>query len=126
MSEHTEQVALFQWASTRATMLPELAYLFAVPNGARRSKRERGIKLGEGLKAGVPDLCLPVARQGRHGLWLEMKISTGRVTENQTRWLAWLEGQGYRAEICRSWQAAAEVIEDYMGVPLARRTDFFE
>lgn len=125
MSEHDEQVALMQWANTRAGALPELAYLFAVPNGARRTKRERGIKLGEGLKAGVPDLFLPAPRGHWHGLWLELKYGAGDVTENQARWQAWLKSQGYAAEVCYSWQDAAELIEMYLDVPENQRTEFF-
>lgn len=125
MSELSEQIALFEWASTRLTVMPELAYMFAVPNGGKRAKKTAADLQRSGLKSGVPDLCLPVARQGRHGLWVELKISTGRVTENQSRWLAWLEGQGYRADVCRSWQKAAAIIEVYMGVPLNQRTVFY-
>ena len=38
MSEHDEQVALFEWAALREAEIPELALLFAIPNGGLRNK----------------------------------------------------------------------------------------
>ena len=36
MSEHDEQVALFDWANLQANRDPALRLLFAVPNGGKR------------------------------------------------------------------------------------------
>lgn len=71
---------------------PELALLYHVPNGGSRNKIEAARLRAQGVKSGVPDLCLPVARGGNHGL---------------------LE-QGYAAAICKGWQEAASVIIDYL------------
>lgn len=79
-----------------------------------------------GVKAGVPDLCLAVARHGRHGLWIELKVGGGKLTEHQARWLVWLEEQGHRASVCHGWQEAVRLIEWYLGVPVERRTEFFD
>lgn len=125
MSEHDEQSALLSWAATRQAVMPELEYLMAIPNGGYRAKTTGRKLKAEGLRAGVPDLFLPVARQSYHGLWLEMKISTGRVTEKQSNWHEWLRGQGYQVRVCYCWQDAAEMIEIYMGVPASRRTEFW-
>ncbi len=125
MSEFSDQVALLEWASTRHTALPELAYLFAVPNGGHRSKKTAVDMQRSGTKPGVPDLFLPVARHGLHGLWLEMKTRTGRVTEHQERWHTFLSEQDYMVEVCYGWQDAAQLIEWYLDVPQEKRTEFF-
>ena len=67
------------------------------------------------MKSGVPDLCLPVARDGNHGLYIELKRQRGgRISEEQVRWIDGLLEQGYAAAICKGWQEAASVIIDYL------------
>lgn len=72
-------------------------------------------KESKGAKSGVPDLCLPVARGGNHGLYIELKRQRGgRIGEEQVRWINGLLKQGYAAAICKGWQEAADVIIDYL------------
>ena len=66
-TESVEQQCLFRWAAFQSGRFPELALLYHVPNGGSRKKAEAGRFRAEGVKAGVPDLCLPVARGGFHG-----------------------------------------------------------
>ena len=69
----------------------------------------------QGVKSGVPDLCLPVARGASHGLYIELKRQRGgRISEEQVRWINGLLKQGYAAAICKGWQEAASVITDYL------------
>ena len=63
-TESVEQQCLFRWAAFQSGRFPELALLYHVPNGGSRKKAEAGRFRAEGVKAGVPDLCLPVARGG--------------------------------------------------------------
>lgn len=100
--------------------------MFAIPNGAavRRQTDKHGntfslegMKLKEeGLKSGVPDIFLPVARDQWHGLFIEMKTRFGRVRPEQTQWGYDLSEQYYRVGICRSWLEARELIKEYLGV----------
>lgn len=95
--------------------LPELALLYHVPNGGSRNKIEAARLRAQGVKSGVPDLCLPVARGGNHGLYIELKRQRGgRISEEQVRWIDGLLEQGYAAAICKGWQEAASVIIDYL------------
>ena len=68
----------------------------------------------EGLKAGVPDLCLPVARQGYHGLYIEMKYGRNKPTAKQKWWLEKLAEQGYKTIVCWGADEAIAVLEDYL------------
>lgn len=114
-SEGAEQATLFNWARMCERKHPELRLLFHIPNGGSRGKVEAARFKAEGVKAGVPDLFLPVARGDWHGLFIEMKrIKGGRVSEEQKKWLASLNEQGYLAQICRGWEEAAEMIADYL------------
>ena len=114
-SEGEEQARLFSWARMQSGMRPELALLFHVPNGGSRNKAEAGRFKAEGVKAGVPDLMLPVARGGYHGLFIELKrLDGGRLRPEQKAWLDKLRAQGYRAAVCRGWEEASEEILQYL------------
>lgn len=121
-SEHAEQVALLQWAKMTRKRLPELALLFAIPNGGDRNAIVAKKLKAEGVRAGVPDLFLPVARDRFHGLFLEMKRTDkrpvrngkGGVSPQQSQWIDALRDQNYRVEVCYGWQESAAVLESYL------------
>lgn len=86
-SETTEQIALFNWAKWTENILPELALMYHVPNEGKRSNG--GILKAAGLKSGVPDICLPVAKKRlsrvvyRIEVWKEQdNQSPGRIYGN--------------------------------------------
>ena len=113
-SESKEQIALFEWAGYFVKQYPELALLYHIPNGGHRY-RTTAIRLkAEGVKAGVPDICLPVARSDFHGLYIEMKAGKNKPTDNQSRWLDDLSEQGYYAAVCHGWEAASNLILRYL------------
>lgn len=110
-TEHWEQVQLFKWASAR----PELSLMYAVPNGGHRDIRVAAKLKAEGVKPGVPDICLPVARGGFHGLYIELKRRKGgRVSPEQMLWIEALMREGYACAVCLGWQEARRTIEEYM------------
>lgn len=116
MSEHDEQAALIHWCELNKNRIPELGLLLAIPNGGKRAiKTATRLKL-EGVKAGVPDLFLPVARKGCHGLFIEMKFGKNKTSKAQNDWHNVLIKQGYHVYCTYSWIHAAEVIQFYLGV----------
>jgi hypothetical protein len=63
--------------------------LFAIPNGGARHKAIAGKLRAEGVRAGVPDICLPVPRGEYHGLFIELKRPKGgHVSEEQEAWIS--------------------------------------
>ena len=114
--EGEEQARLFSWCRMQEWQHPELGLLFHIPNGGSRNKAEAGRFKAEGVKAGVPDLMLPVARGGHHGLFIEMKRQDGgRVSKEQKDWMDRLQAQGFEAVVCRGWEGAAEALLRYLG-----------
>jgi len=116
--EHQEQVALMKWASLQAVTIPELELLYAVPNGGKRNVVIAMKLRAEGVKPGVPDLCLPVACKGKFGLYIEMKRRNARpsdVSPEQQRWHERLAEQGYAVQVCKGWDEARHTILDYLG-----------
>lgn len=122
-SEATEQERLISWAGWQHNKYPELKLLYHVPNGGSRNTLEAANLKRQGVKAGVPDLCLPVARQGHHGLYIEMKWGKNKVTENQSQWLEELRQQGYKAVVCYGADEAIRVIEEYLDKGQEVKTD---
>lgn len=114
ISEDVIQAQVITWAKRQVKAYPELARLFHVPNGGQRHAAVAAKLQGQGVKPGVPDLCLPVPRFGCHGLWIEMKTQEGRVSVHQKDWIAYLRKAGYRVEICRSFDEAREVLLGYL------------
>lgn len=125
--EHIEGVALMRWAKMSQSRLPELKWLFHVPNGGARGQVIRGKfvvnkaavgKLkAEGVKKGVSDYVLPAARGGYFGLFLELKAGKNYPQPEQREFLADMREAGYRAEWARGWEACVEVIEEYLALP---------
>lgn len=115
-SEHQEQKALFEWAELQGNITPELKLMFAIPNGGHRHKATAGKLKAEGVKAGVPDICLPVARNGYYGMWIELKAEKNTPTKKQTEWLGWLQDQGFWAIWCTGFEEAKNEIELYLGI----------
>ena len=112
--EAREQQALFAWSALSVGKYPELALLYHIPNGGSRNKIEAANLKRQGVKAGVPDICLPVARGGYHGLYIELKAGRNKATEKQREWLTALEREGYQAVVCYGWEEAKKAIEEYL------------
>lgn len=118
-TEHQEQKAVIQWFNAQHKALK--GRLIAVPNGAHLagSQRLRCAKMArmkaEGLSPGFPDLFLPVASGGFHGLAIEMKRVKGSTTSpEQLEWLEFLAKQDYLAVLCKGADAAIETIQAYL------------
>jgi hypothetical protein len=110
------QISVIQWADLQAKCgkYPELSRLLAVPNGGHRSKSEAGKLKASGVRAGVPDLHLPVSRGGFHSLWMELKHGENSESAAQADWLDWLHGQGHFVVTCRTFDAATETLAEYL------------
>jgi hypothetical protein len=127
--KHTEsamQRALIRWWSVacRGFKLPE-EVLFAIPNGGLRGAKEGHFMRLEGVRKGVPDLMLAVGRFSRikpdwhveeriHGLFIELKTHTGRLSVEQECYHGILRAAGYRVEVVRSFDEAIKAITRYL------------
>lgn len=92
--------------------------MYHVPNEGKRSKIAGARLKAQGLKSGVPDVCLPTAHGGYIGLYIEMKVKPNKPTENQKQWLRKLREQGHLTAVCYSWEEAKQLIEQYIKLPL--------
>ena len=109
-NETFEQKQLIQWCRTD----PRLQYLFHIPNesvgGQGWIVRNRQM----GVRSGVPDLFYPVPLHGWHGLFIEMKSKSGRMSRDQKRWFDILNAFGYKCVIAHGWEEAKKALEEYV------------
>lgn len=124
-SESAEQRRLVVWANNEARRIPALRLLYAVPNGGSRKVVEASIMKAEGVRSGVPDLCLAWPAGIHAGLYIELKRRAFAMDEkNATRWgtigpdqIAWLQllrEAGHHAVVCRGADHAIRTIEAYL------------
>ncbi len=118
-TEHAHQVALFAWAALERCNYPQLQLMFAIPN------QRAGVVAGayfkaEGVRAGVPDIFLPVPIcRGpgailKAGLWIELKKPGGIVAKERIWWQNALNEAGYLAVVCYGWEEARDTILTYL------------
>lgn len=115
-TEHDEQCALFAWADMAQGEHPELAMLFAIPNGGARHPAVAAQLKAEGVKAGVPDIMLAVARGRWHGLFVELKRAdrSNHATSAQRAWIEMLRRYGYSAVVVYGAAQAQQAIIAYL------------
>lgn len=113
-AEDDEQEQIILWSENMKSMYPELDLLYHVPNGGKRTKSEAARFKRMGVKSGVPDLVLPVARGGYAGAYVELKVGPNKATKNQEHWISKLEEQGYYTAVCYGSIEAEETIEWYL------------
>lgn len=126
-SESGHQKSLFCWAAQNQIRWPCLKWLHHIPNGGTRGDTEKsraiagGNLKAEGVRSGIPDVCLPVHRLPTYtGLYIEMKRPAertkkdGGLSQSQIDCLNFLFEQKYKVAVCYSWEEAVNVITDYL------------
>jgi hypothetical protein len=115
-TEHDEQAAVIAWARANEDVYPELRLLYAVPNGEYRHPATAGRLKAQGVRPGTPDLALPVARRGKHALYIEMKRKGGKASPAQISTIDLLRYYGNSAVVCVGAQDAIETIKFYLEI----------
>lgn len=123
MRETQHQINVVKWSQQPhiRECWPELALLFHIKNETTEGAQRVAVDRAMGVKKGVPDLFLPVARGQYHGLFIELKNETGRVNDAQEWWGTKLTENGYFWEVCHGWESATRVIEWYLSLKNAPR-----
>lgn len=110
-SEWREQAMLCKaWAEYAPLIGLDVRLLYAVPNGAflQGNAQDRAVRASmmksAGMRSGVPDMVLAVARKGYHSLYGEVKALDGSVSPEQKEVHALLVRQGFCVQV---WYGAA-------------------
>lgn len=107
-SEYVAQLKVVKWLRSK-----QIRHHHS-PNGMRSNAREGAKFKSVGMSAGFPDLVIPYARKGYHGLFIELKRrSGGSLSIYQKEWGEFLESQGYLFKVCRGDEETILVVIDY-------------
>lgn len=98
-TEHAIQAGFVSGCRVFEKQWPELALGFAVPNGGLRNRATAGKLRAEGVRPGVPDWMLPVARRGYNGMAIEFKRPDGSLSEAQAEYIPKLIAAGWYVRI---------------------------
>lgn len=124
-TEDGEQAALFCYAVTAGRTDPLWNLLYAIPNGGKREAATAARLKATGVKAGFPDIGLPVARGGYHALYIELKrrqvmgkrgrmIGGGTTQTDQEKWHADLSKEDNCVQVCYGWEDAVNCVLWYL------------
>ena len=110
-TEEAEQIIAATWLTKNGILF------YHTPNGGKRTLSE-GVKFKRlGVKAGIPDICIPLPRKPYHGLYIELKReSGGKLSEAQKYWLAELKNQGYDVFVANGAKELINHVKIYLGV----------
>jgi hypothetical protein len=112
ITEHAEQVNLIQWWRYQ---YPKFAKcLWAIPNGGARHIGTAVKLKAEGVVSGVSDLFLMIPKNGLHGMFIEMKIKGGKVSDNQKEFMETANSLGYKCVVCFGFDDAKNAINEYL------------
>lgn len=128
-TEHQEQCALIKRCDKiGARMWPHARrrdgtfMILAVPNGGKRTAAGAKQLKNMGVRAGVPDLFVPIPQRKKYGrghycgMWIEMKRvdDDSIVSDDQVEWIRRLSDNGYYAIVAMGYNEAWEQLEKYM------------
>lgn len=98
----------------RCRMHPIAKRVFAIPNGGKRNKITAAILKAEGVRPGVSDLMLAYPAGACHGLFVEFKSPTGRMSKEQLEFADEAIESGYAVLQVVEWATAWGWTEKYL------------
>lgn len=110
-NEHQHQVAFINYCNLKGH---PYNLVYAIANGGQRHPGVARKLKAEGVKPGIPDIHLPVARKGYHGLYIEMKWGKNGLTEKQKSMHELLSKEGNLVLTCYGFDEAKAAIDDYL------------
>jgi hypothetical protein len=120
LTEHQIQSAYFDILKLNEQYFPELKYIFAIPNGGKRTIGVAVKMKKEGVKKGVPDIFIPLTEKNNYmpssGLWIETKTEIGKQSPEQKDFMNFLMTQNYKYALCRNTESMVRITELYLNI----------
>ena len=124
-TEYQEQVAFFKWLKLA---YPNHYPVITASSGGGYRAISTAVRLkASGVKAGVPDIFLPIQRFSDFinypGLYIEMKCGAapgkpiGVLSKVQIDYIKRLIANGYAVYVCNDWVSASTIVKFYLDKP---------
>jgi hypothetical protein len=110
--EDIHHINIVNWFHKEFPDLADDFYHFA--NERRCSVQQGRLLKRKGVKKGVADFFLALPCNGKSGLWVELKVGSGKLSPEQQRFLARMAVKGYEAVAVWGEEAAKAVILTYL------------
>lgn len=118
--EDAIQAEIIQWSYKESKNCAPLWLLHHIPNGGWRGYAQGMRFKALGVKSGVPDLCLPCARHGYNGLYIEVKDgakgSKSKQSPAQIEWEKQLKAENYFVRVVKTSEEGIETIKWYLNL----------
>jgi len=105
---------IFKWIQFNSARYRGLDLAYATASGLKMSigALMKAHKAGI-IKKGLPDIVIPVAKGGYHGLYIELKKEKGITSPAQKEFIKRLCEEGYLAKSIQGYQDTINAIEGY-------------
>lgn len=101
-----EIVKYIRLAYPKVRYCASLGGIFTTPSQAKKA-------VATGYVKGFPDLFICYPNNNKAGLFIEVKYK-GYATKHQREWIDYLQQVGYEAQICKGFDSAKELIDNYL------------
>ncbi len=108
--EHDLQSLCIEWFDMAYSSL----LIYAIPNGGYRPIATAKKMKKEGVRRGIPDLHLPVARGEYLTLYIETKTQDGKVSDAQITMHALLRALGHCVIVPRTFEEFQSGVTEYL------------
>lgn len=109
-TERKMQIEVSTWLKKRGI------YHHHSPNEGKRNRITGHLLKMMGMSAGFPDFIIPYPTEEYHGLFIELKVKNGKVTDSQDDWLNFLKSKNYFVCVTYSAEESIRVITDYLNL----------
>lgn len=112
--EELEMTLFFDYVRYKAFEDERLHSCYHIPNEGKASIQRRLALARAGVKKGIPDICVPIANEKYHALYIELKVKPNKPTVAQKEVIEHLNKLGNYATVCYSGSEAIQTLERYL------------
>lgn len=110
--EDIEQINLINWLRFNYPEIEKNTY--HIPLQRKCSIQQGSLLKKMGVKRGMADLFIAIPKNGKSGLWIELKSEKGKLSLEQKEFLSRMTINGYVAVPVWGFEAAKVIIMNYL------------
>lgn len=112
--EDNELVKFFDWVRLHEERDPRLKSIYHVGNERKTSPRQGAWLKRKGVRAGIPDVVVPIPMGSDAALYVELKIKPNKLSDAQGEMCTLLHCNGNRVRVAWSGDELIKIVTDYL------------